>query len=400
MNLTARQWKRVIVAFLVTLTLLAVFSTAKLMAASTLEDGEYTVEYEILKGDPKDDSTSLANGYWNQPATVIVKNGAITVRTVINKDAWVIEFATKQGSSFVDAKVVSRDTKNDSRVVEFGVSSLEQDLVSSMTVDIPSINYYHSYEARFRFYPDTLKLVKAAESEAKATPEPTAKPTSTPTPTANSGSTSSPTKEATATTKPTATVSSSNNSSSQGSASEPKQGSKDQATSGSSTTGSSTTGSTSSGSSTGGNATGSVAGAAAGGNAAGSNSGAAADATTDDTATDATAGEASSTAVSEATGADEPGETPEDKGVAEGNVEQAGQADGDEEGNNAAEPNSNSVESTEEVEITTASSAEVVEVEENESGSTTLVILIIAIAALFVIGSIVWIVRKGKVNKK
>jgi len=399
MNLAARQWKRVIVAFLVTLTLLAVFSTAKLMAASTLEDGEYTVEYEILKGDPKDDSTSLANGYWNQPATVIVKNGAITVRTEINKSAWVIQFETKQGSSFVEAKVASSNKKNDSRVVEFPISSLEKDHVSYMTVDIPDIDYYHSYEARFRFYPDTLKLVKAAESEAKATPEPTAKPTSTPTPTANSGSTSSPSKEATATTKPTATVSSSNNSSSQGSASEPKQGSKEQATSGSSTTGSSTTGSTSSGSSTGGNATGSVAGAAVGGNAAGSNSGAAADATTDDTATDATAGEASSTAVSEATGADEQGETPEDEGVAEGNVEQAGQADGDEEGNNAAEPNSNSVESTEEVEITT-SSAEVVEVEENESDSTTLVILLIAIAALFVIGSIIWIVRKGKVNKK
>lgn len=380
MEYTARQWKRIIVAFLVTLTLLTVFCTAKLMAASTLEDGEYTVDYEILKGDPKDDSTSLANGYWNKPATVIVKNGAISVRTVINKDAWVIEFATKQGSSFVDAKVISRDTKNDSRIVEFGVSSLEQDQVTSMTVDIPSMNYYHSYEARFRFYPDTLKLVKAAESEAKATPEVAAKPASTPEPAANTGSTSSSSQEtasSAATAKP-----SSNSSAQQGSSTGSKEGSKEQATSGSGATGSAAAGGATTGTTTG------LEGAATGGSATGA------------TASEAGA-DSASTSQTAASGFEEQSENAAVEEAAEGaGAEQAGGAADNQSAGDASERSAEESTSTEDVEVVTASSAEVSDVEESESGSSTLVIILIAIAALFVIGSIFWIVKKGNSNKK
>lgn len=92
------------------------------------------------------------------------------MRTVINKDAWVTEFSTKQGSSFTETKVISRNTEKDTRLVEFKISSLSEDLVATMSVDIPSQNYYHSYETRFRFYPDTITPVKLDEPTATEAP--------------------------------------------------------------------------------------------------------------------------------------------------------------------------------------------------------------------------------------
>lgn len=167
-SITSKSSRIVImVLFLLGILLLQAYPAS---AANPLADGEYTIDFEILKGDPKDDSTSLANGYWNKPATVIVKNGEMTVQTVINKNEWVVEFATQQGGRFVDAKVVSSNKEKDTRVVEFKLGSMDTDLVTTMTVDIPSQNYYHSYETRFRFYADTLKLVKAAEPAATQAP--------------------------------------------------------------------------------------------------------------------------------------------------------------------------------------------------------------------------------------
>jgi hypothetical protein len=373
MNITAGQWRRIIVAFLVTSALLTMFCSAKLFAASTLEDGEYTINFEILKGDPKDDSTSLANGYWNKPATVIVKNGEITVRTVINKDAWVIEFATKQGSSFVDEKVISRDSNNDSRVVEFKASSLEQDLVTSMTVDIPSQNYYHEYETRFRFYPDSLKLVKAAESDVKAKPEPTAKPTSTPASNAtasNSGSVSSDNTTSSATAKPTASATSTSTSlQGSSSASQSSEGAKDQVTTG---------GGTSSSANTSG--------------AAGEVSSNTASSTADPNGTSGSEGQL-------AIAGDGEESATNNNEDSEQSTEDASSAVDTDDASNSESGEIELSPLTASGETVSASSAAVSNEQENESGSTTLVIILIVIAAVFVIGSIIWLVRKSKTNK-
>lgn len=365
MKITAGQLSRFFVAFLIAVGL-TVLSSMQLSAASELKDGEYTINYEILKGDPKDDSTSLADGYWNKPATVIVKNGEIKVRTVINKDAWVVEFQTKQGSSFTDAKVVSRDSDNDSRLVEFKVSSLEEDLVTSMTVDIPSQNYYHSYETRFRFYPDTLKLVKAAESAAQPTTAPEA--TASSEQKSTEASTSKPSKEtgAASTAKPEATANTD-----QKSASSQKSdgtGNKSDTTSSEGTA----SGSTSS----------------SGGGMSGS-----------------TGADSSAAANTPAANADGSADTASDAGNAQAVTDEASgeQTSNDAEPANReeAEPISESLDG----EMTTAAGAGETATEqtsdgaindqEQQKGGSNALVIIIVIAVLFVVGSIIWIVRSN-----
>lgn len=198
------------VAIIVIFSLLfAILCTSHVMAATVLEDGEYTIDYEILRGDTKDNSTSLANGYWDKPAKVIVKNGTIAVQTTINQNTWVIDFSTKYNGSFVDAKVVSKNEKANTRVTEFKVNDLEDILDAKMSVFIPkaeaglSSDYDHSYSVRILFKSDTLKQTSVA-----ATPTPT--PTATPTPTVTPSATPVPTKKPVATDTGKATDTTSN----------------------------------------------------------------------------------------------------------------------------------------------------------------------------------------------
>ncbi|MCR8657282.1 NEAT domain-containing protein [Paenibacillus endoradicis] len=193
-----RDYVRKLLTVVVMSLLLVLLGTSHAMAATALEDGEYTINYEILRGDTKDDSTSLADGYWNKPAKVFVKDGNITVQTTINQNGWVVAFSTQYNGKMVDAKVVSTNEKANSRVTEFKVSNFNDMLLSEMTVEIPEMDYFHSYDVRFKFYPDSLKSVgkPAATATPTATPKPTAKPTSTP------KVTPEPTKETTTSTNP------------------------------------------------------------------------------------------------------------------------------------------------------------------------------------------------------
>lgn len=159
---------------------LALGQPAAAVAASDYESGTYTIDYTVLKAE--NDSASMANDYWEKPATVIVDQGKLTVRMKINHSQWVTDFKTKTGSGYDDVKVISTDEKADTRVTEFAVTSLEEPLLSKIHVTVESIDYDHDYTIRFRFDLDTLKLVKAAdsvkpqESSKPAKSEETAKP--------------------------------------------------------------------------------------------------------------------------------------------------------------------------------------------------------------------------------
>lgn len=407
-NLVSRS-ARAIVAFLFLLAVVLLHAPQG-FAASSLADGEYTIDFEILKGDPKDDSTSLANGYWNKPATVIVKNGAVTVRTVINKDAWVTAFSTKQGSSFAETKVISRNTKKDTRLVEFKVSSFDEDLVTSMTVDIPSQNYYHSYETRFRFYPDTLTLVKAAEAAA------------TPVPTPNTSESSSPSEGGKASASNAANKDDSGASSSQqaGSSSKPSSG-----TSSSSNGGSSTSSSGSSNGSSGANAGVSSNNSSAGSGVSGSggssvstgasnssDSGANAGARSDSSSS-ANAGPNSDSSSSVSNVIDDSAAQKDNGELLEASSDQAGtkddadielQADEATQEEGASEQAEDVAAGGETAEqLLTSSEAEsgttsvAIDEEEKKGGTVTLVIIII-IGVLFIAGSISWIIINRKRN--
>ncbi|MBP1993175.1 heme uptake protein IsdC [Paenibacillus eucommiae] len=152
------------------------------LGAAELEDGTYTSTYLVLKAE--NDSVSMANDYWEKPATIKVKDGKATVRLTINHSKWVTEFKVPGNGGHVDAKVIVTNKKEDKRVVEFAANVLEP-ILSKIHVTVADIDYDHDYTIRIVFDQDSFKLVKAADKETA--PAATAKPAK-PTAVAASGS--------------------------------------------------------------------------------------------------------------------------------------------------------------------------------------------------------------------
>ncbi|MDQ6422040.1 heme uptake protein IsdC [Paenibacillus sp. LHD-117] len=176
-------------------------------AAGELADGTYTADYLILKAE--NDSVSMANDYWEKPATVTVKGGKATVRVTINHSYWVTQFKVPGGGGYVDTKVISSNKKADTRLVEFA-ADITKPIESKIHVTVEEIDYDHDYTIRFVFDPDSFKLVKGAAATTKPTAAPTQKPTnesaSAENPSAKPAETTKPSADAAVTERPAASV--------------------------------------------------------------------------------------------------------------------------------------------------------------------------------------------------
>lgn len=160
--------------FLTVICAISLFMTATVVQAQPdLSEGTYTITYNILK--PDNDSVSMANDYWEKPATAILENGAWTVQTTINHSAWVASFQVPSGDGYKETKVISSNPEADSRVAQFSVDDLSKPLLAKLHVIVESIDYNHKYSIKLVFDMDSLKLVKASgKAENSKTKEPAA----------------------------------------------------------------------------------------------------------------------------------------------------------------------------------------------------------------------------------
>ncbi|NHN29175.1 heme uptake protein IsdC [Paenibacillus agricola] len=167
-----RLLQSVLITALCLLTLI-IMPTAQ--AAIDLADGTYTLNYTITKAE--NESVSMANDYFEKPATVFVKNGQIEIQLPINHSKWVTQFKIPNQASLVDAKVISTDTAADKRIVRFPVSDLSKPIISKIHVTVPSIDYDHDYTIRFMLDEKSIKSTEAvAAAPAKAATETPATP--------------------------------------------------------------------------------------------------------------------------------------------------------------------------------------------------------------------------------
>ncbi len=160
-----RFYRSYIIAVISAISLLLAASAVQ--AKSDRTDGTYTATYLVLKAE--DDSVSMANDYWEKPATVLIEKGEPTIRLTINHSKWVTEFKVTSAGGHADAKVISRDMTEDKRVVEFKADDLSKPVTSKIHVTVADIDYDHDYTIRIVFDQDSFKLVKAAQSEPKET---------------------------------------------------------------------------------------------------------------------------------------------------------------------------------------------------------------------------------------
>ncbi|OBR68330.1 heme uptake protein IsdC [Paenibacillus oryzae] len=189
--------------FVLAFTLL--IKPAQAQAASQLADGTYTADYLVLKAE--DDSVSMANDYWEKPATVTMSGGKANIRLTINHSAWVTEFKVPSGGGYADTRVVSSSKSKDTRLVEFGSDDISKPIVSKIHVTVEEIDYDHDYTIRIVFQEDSFKLIKganAAVAPAKTAAEATATASAAPNAVSTAVPTSPPVKneEPSVTTKP------------------------------------------------------------------------------------------------------------------------------------------------------------------------------------------------------
>ncbi|WP_025028711.1 heme uptake protein IsdC [Caldalkalibacillus mannanilyticus] len=153
--------RRIVVCSLVLVTLLALmlYVSIDVEATNALADGKYTISYTIVKAD--NDSASIANDYFQKPATLVVQKGQMTAQITLNQSEWIKSLEVKNQESYTDAKVISRNESQNTRVVQFQVNDLSQPLFSKMHVLIKEHNYDHHHTVRFRFDQSSLVEVKS-----------------------------------------------------------------------------------------------------------------------------------------------------------------------------------------------------------------------------------------------
>jgi|SRR5690625_204581 len=129
-----------------------------------ITDGYYEIDYEVLNADS--DAVSVADEYFEKPASLIIEDGKRTIQASINHSQWVVGLQAPDGEDYNDVEVLSEDEENDLRIVQFDVEEGHDfadpiELKMHIVVDILDEEYDHHYTARFLFDEDSLEEVNA-----------------------------------------------------------------------------------------------------------------------------------------------------------------------------------------------------------------------------------------------
>lgn len=130
-------------------------------ANAKLKDGTYSVTYTVKK--PDDNSVSIANDYFKKPATLTVKNGKMKVKIQVKNSSWIKTLKTKEGKTYKNTTVVSKNKKLNTRYVQFNATSISKPIFSKMEIDIADMNYKHEYTVRFVFDSKSVKKIKTSK---------------------------------------------------------------------------------------------------------------------------------------------------------------------------------------------------------------------------------------------
>lgn len=140
-------------------TLLAVvFPFNAAGAAPAVADGNYTIQFKVLKDGTS--NTSMMDNYTVKPANVKVTNGHAYVNLTLKNSSWITKFQVEKNGAYADAAVVSTNTTANTRVVGFDVADLSSKLNAYTEVIIPAIGYNGKYDVQLEFDPSTLTIIK------------------------------------------------------------------------------------------------------------------------------------------------------------------------------------------------------------------------------------------------
>ncbi|HDR4421387.1 TPA: NEAT domain-containing protein, partial [Bacillus cereus] len=119
--------------------------------AQSIPDGTYNIELKIYKD--KTNEESIAELYFTGPQTLTVKDGKRYVTTTITNASYFQYLKTediRDPDMSHDAKVISVDEEEDTKVVQFEVGRLSKKLNMDLYILIPGMNYEGLHEVQFK----------------------------------------------------------------------------------------------------------------------------------------------------------------------------------------------------------------------------------------------------------
>ena len=145
------------------------------LAQNEIEDGIYDIEYEVLTAEA--DDVSIANDYFDKPATFIVDGDNRWIQFPINHAEWVVELTTPQNGDFTEVETLEEDEEADTRIIQFPVEEdhdLEEPIEINMhiIVDVLEEDYDHHYTTFFDFDEESITetdepLVEVTDEDEK-----------------------------------------------------------------------------------------------------------------------------------------------------------------------------------------------------------------------------------------
>ncbi|QUW24041.1 NEAT domain-containing protein [Sporosarcina sp. Marseille-Q4063] len=130
------------------MTFAVIFLVTILVASpvsAQIADGTYKVNYEMKEAGSA--NTSIADGYFTKPATLIVENGVQYIQLTVTGSNYIKSLSTPAGS----VSIVSENKANQTRVVKFKVSGdLSKPLNMNMHIVVPDM-YDMTHTARAVF---------------------------------------------------------------------------------------------------------------------------------------------------------------------------------------------------------------------------------------------------------
>lgn len=128
-------------------SLVQVFSSSTVAHAAGYENGTYSIPFELKEAG--NNNTSIADGYFSKPATLVVKNGVNYMQMTTTQSDWIKSISGPQGN----ATVISES--GNSRTVQFEVGDLSQPVNMKMHVvvpkDVAGMDYDHNHSLRAAF---------------------------------------------------------------------------------------------------------------------------------------------------------------------------------------------------------------------------------------------------------
>ncbi|MDN6260616.1 MAG: NEAT domain-containing protein [Staphylococcus simulans] len=123
------------------------------------------LNFKVLKHQTNE--RSVMDQYMVHPAKVTYHNQQATVQMTLKNAAWWKSFEIFNGETRIPVKVVSEDSQQDQRVIEFNMPKDQKILTSKVHIIVPHLNYDHHYTTEMVFNETAQETDTPSQQEEK-----------------------------------------------------------------------------------------------------------------------------------------------------------------------------------------------------------------------------------------